>query len=61
MNKNASSILHVYFLICWYKCLTLAFNVPKFSNSLLMLKQIAKGSEGQYYIGMIVNLDKSFR
>ncbi len=27
----------------------------------IMFQQISKGSEGQYYIGMTVNLDKSFR
>uniref|UniRef100_A0A4W6CH01 Macrophage mannose receptor 1 n=1 Tax=Lates calcarifer TaxID=8187 RepID=A0A4W6CH01_LATCA len=30
------------------------------SERKFLWKQIAKGSEGQYYIGMVVNLDKSF-
>ncbi|XP_069552423.1 macrophage mannose receptor 1 [Brachyistius frenatus] len=30
------------------------------SERKFLWKQIAKGSEGQYYIGMLVNLDKSF-
>lgn len=35
--------------------------VIKLQCDVIMSQQIAKGSKGQYYIGMTVDLDKSFR